>query len=202
LIVLVSKKLYSIKPEIRILGIDDGRFVPHTKGEVDVVGVVYRGGYWFEGIMCTRIKIDGLDATRKISNMICNSTFYREIRIILLNGLTFAGFNIVDIKKLYRKTKLPIISLVRKEPNLNKIRKAIKNIPDFKIRWQAIQNAGKLYSVKTRDGQNPIYIQKIGILYEDAKKILKKTSIISNIPEPLRVSHIIASGLICLREKV
>ena len=134
--------------------------------------------------------------------MICNSNFYGELRIIFLNGLTFAGFNVVDIKKLYQNTKLPVISVVRKEPDLNEIRKAIKNLPEFNFRLQAMENAGKLYTVKTRNGYNPIYIQKVGILYTDARKILKKTSIISNIPEPLRVSHIIASGLICLREKV
>jgi endonuclease V-like protein UPF0215 family len=202
LIVLVSKKFHSIKSEIRILGIDDGRFVPHTKGKVEVVGVVYRGAYWFEGIMCTRVKIDGVDATRKISNMICNSNLYGEIRIVLLNGLTFAGFNVVDIKKLFQKTKLPVISIVRKKPDLNEIKKAIKNLPDFEFRWKAMENAGELFTVKTRNGYNPIYIQKAGILFEDATKILKKASIISNVPEPLRVSHIIASGLICLKEKV
>ena len=51
---MVLKRFRSIKSEIRVLGIDDGRFVPHTKGTVDVVGVVYRGGYWFEGVMRIR----------------------------------------------------------------------------------------------------------------------------------------------------
>ena len=45
-----------IKPEIRVLGVDDGVFTPHVKGLVPVVGVVFRGGYWLDGVMHTKIK--------------------------------------------------------------------------------------------------------------------------------------------------
>ncbi|NIU39030.1 hypothetical protein GWN65_03390, partial [Candidatus Bathyarchaeota archaeon] len=41
------------------MGVDDGIFVPHTKGTVDVVGVVYRGGYWLDGVMRTEVTVDG-----------------------------------------------------------------------------------------------------------------------------------------------
>ncbi len=47
------KKFRIIKPEIRVLGIDDGKFIPHTKGTVIVVGVVFRGGYSIDGVMHT-----------------------------------------------------------------------------------------------------------------------------------------------------
>ena len=43
-----------IKSEIRVLGVDDGKFVPHTEGAVIVVGVVFRGGCWLDGVMHTR----------------------------------------------------------------------------------------------------------------------------------------------------
>ena len=64
-------------------------------------------------------------------------------------------------------------------------------------RWKAIENAGKLIKVKNRKNDNPIFIQIAGILLDDAEKIIKKTSTHSNIPEALRVAHIIASGLTC-----
>ena len=64
------KRFHSIKSEIRVLGIDDGQFVPHTEGTVKVVGVVYRGPYYFEGVMQTEIAIDGLDATEKFASMV------------------------------------------------------------------------------------------------------------------------------------
>ena len=189
------KRFRSIKPEIRVLGIDDGRFVPRTKGTADVVGVVYRGGYWFEGIMRTKVTIDGLDATEKMAAMIEESPFYGELRVVFLDGVTFAGFNVVDISKLSRRVELPVISVVREKPDLAEIRSALTNLPDFEVRWQAMENAGKLFEVETRKGENPVYMHTAGILRGDAEKVMSETSTRSLIPEALRVAHIIASGL-------
>ena len=199
---MLPKRFRSIKPEIRVLGIDDGGFVPRTKGTVDVVGVVYRGGYWFEGVMHTEITIDGLDATEKMAAMIESSPYYKELRVIVLDGVTFAGFNVVDISKLSRRVDLPVISVVREKPDLKEIRSALKNLPEFEIRWRAMENAGKIFEVETREGENPVYMHLAGILREDAEKIMKKASTRSLIPEALRVAHIIASGLTRSREKI
>ncbi|MEM2117416.1 MAG: DUF99 family protein [Candidatus Bathyarchaeia archaeon] len=192
---MISKKFRIIKPEIRVLGIDDGMFTPHTKGLIPVVGVVFRGGYFLDGVMHTKVKIDGFDATRKIASMIINSPHYKQLRVIMLNGVTLAGFNIVDIKKLNAKTKLPAIAVTREKPNLAKIRKALKNLPKSEERWEAIQNAGEIFEVSTRNKNEKVYMQISGILKDDAEKILQLTSTRSNIPEALRVAHLIASGI-------
>ncbi len=89
-----------IKPEIRVLGVDDGFFIPHTEGLVSVIGVVFRGGYWLDGVIHTKVAIDGFDATDNIASMINNSSHHKQLRVIMLNGVTFAGFNVVDIKTL------------------------------------------------------------------------------------------------------
>jgi len=198
---LAYKKFRSIKPEIRVLGVDDGVFIPHNKGYADVVGVVFRGGYWLDGAMRTEVEVDGLDATEKIASMIIASPHYQQLRVIMLNGITFAGFNIVDIKELYNKTKLPVIAVTRDKPDMEEIKKALENLPEKERRWQAILNAGELLTVQTREGEEPVYMQIAGITRSDAEKIVKITSTRSNIPEPLRVAHIVASGLTRFREK-
>jgi len=198
---LAYKKFRSIKPEIRVLGVDDGVFIPHNKGYADVVGVVFRGGYWLDGAMRTEVEVDGLDATEKIASMIVASPHYQQLRVIMLNGITFAGFNIVDIKELYNKTKLPVIAVTRDKPDMEEIKKALENLPEKERRWRAILNAGELLTVQTREGEEPVYMQIAGITRSDAEKIVKITSTRSNIPEPLRVAHIVASGLTKFREK-
>ena len=194
------RRFRSIKPEIRVLGVDDGVFIPHSKGLVDVVGIVFRGGYWLDGVMRTEVEVDGLDATEKIASMIIESPHYKQLRIIMLSGITFAGFNVVDIKELYSKTGLPVIALTRDLPKMEEIRQALENLPEKEKRWKAILNAGEIFEVQTREGEEPIYMQIAGIEREDAEKIVKITSTRSNIPEPLRVAHIIASGLTKFRE--
>lgn len=184
-----------IKPEIRVLGVDDGVFVPHTKGSVPVIGVIYRGGYCFDGIMHTEVEVDGFDATEKIAEMIRRSPHRKQLRVIVLNGVTFAGFNVVNIKTLYRKTQLPVMAIVQKKPDFEDIHKALENLPNPDMRWRDILDAGEEYAVDTRNSKGRIYIHLAGLAEEDAKKIIQLTSTRSNVPEALRVAHLVASGI-------
>jgi endonuclease V-like protein UPF0215 family len=195
-------KIRRVKPEIRVLGVDDGVFVPHSKGVATVVGIVYRGGHWLDGVMRTEVEIDGMDATEKIASMVTASPHYDQLRVVMLNGVTFAGFNMVNIKKLFERVRLPVITVTREKPDFDDIKKALRNLPEYEKRVEAMENAGKLMEVHTRDAEQAVYVQIAGISERDAAKILKSTSTRSNIPEALRVAHIIASGLTRSKEKV
>lgn len=190
-----TAKIREVKPEIRVLGIDDSVFTPHSRELVDVVGVVFRGGYWLDGFMHTRVQVDGMDATEKLVEMITHSSHYAQLRVVMLNGVTLAGFNIVDIQELHRKVRLPIIAVTRDKPDFEDIKKALQKLPEHEKRWQAIEKAGKIIRVRTHEGEEPIYVHITGVSEETAKRILRSTSTRSNIPEALRVAHIIASGL-------
>lgn len=189
------KRFRVIKPEIRILGVDDGFFIPHSRGYALIAGVVFRGGYWLDGVMHTRVEVDGLDATDKIASMIINSPHNKQLRVIMLNGVTFAGFNVVDIRNLSLKTKLPVIAVTREKPDFSEIYNALKNLPNSEERWEVIKGTGKPFMVNTRSRRARVYVQACGILEDDVRKIVKATSIRSDIPEPLRVAHLIASGI-------
>lgn len=190
-----QKSFRVIKPEIRVLGVDDGVFTPRTEALVPVVGVVFRGGYWLDGVMHTEIAVDGFDATEKISSMIINSSHYKQLRVIMLNGITFAGFNVVDIKTLNAKTGLPVMAVTREKPNLVEIREALKHLPKSEERWNAVLSAGEISEVSTRSAKEKVYMHVAGISEGDAQKILWLTSTRSSIPEALRVAHLIASGI-------
>jgi len=192
-------KIRVVKPEIRVLGIDDGVFTPHSNELVDVVGIVYRGGYWLDGFMHTKVRVDGLDATEKLAEMITSSPHYPQLRVIMLNGVTLGGFNVVDIQELCQRLKLPIVAVTRDKPNFDDIKKALQNLPHSEQRWSAIEKAGKMIKVRTRNGEEPVYVHVAGLSEEDARRILKSTSTRSNVPEALRVAHIIASGLASTR---
>ena len=192
---MTFRKFRKIKPEIRVLGVDDGVFSPHVKGFVPVVGVVFRGGYWLDGVMHTEVEVDGVDSTEKIASMIMTSPHYKQLRVLMLDGITFAGFNVVNIKELNTKTRLPVIAVTREKPNFTEIREALNNLPENEERWKIIQNTGKMLEVSTRSENEKVYMQLSGILEEDARKILQLTSTRSSVPEALRVAHLIASGI-------
>lgn len=177
------------KREIRTLGIDDSPFKKFKKGNILVIGTIFRGGTLLDGILATKVAIDGNNSTKKLIQMINKSKFKPQLRCILLNGIALAGFNVIDIKELNQKTKIPVIVVIRKYPDFKKIEQTLKKINKQK-KYKLIQKAGPVEQI------GKIYIQRKGITLKKAKEILKLTCTRSLIPEPIRVAHLIAGGVI------
>lgn len=179
-----------IKPQIRILAIDDSPLINEV---VTIIGAFFRGGGQLDGILRSEIKKDGMDATDTIIQMITGSKYYSQIRVIMLDGVTYAGFNPVDINKLFNETKIPVIVFMRSYPDFESIRLALRNLAGSEERWEIIRRAGKIHKIIQ---ENPVYIQLCGIDKESAVEIVRITSTHGNIPEPLRVAHLIATGVV------
>lgn len=191
-----------IKREIRVVGVDDGAFLHGQEDLVDVVGVVFRGGYWLDGFVKTEIEVDGFDATSKIASMILESPHYEQIRVVMLDGVTFAGFNVVDITLLSEELQLPVIAVTREKPDMGEVRKALEKLPNFNLRWEILTRTGDAIEVKNYKPGCVVYIQIAGIELKDAVEVIKKTATRSCLPEPLRVAHIIASGFSKKQRKI
>ncbi len=183
----------SLKREIRIIGWDDAPFDKNDR-TVRIFGAIFRGGSWMDGLLSAKIRIDGNDATRKIAESM-NKTRHREqIRIIMLDGITLGGFNVVDIEKLHKKTGMGVIAISRKIPEFGKIKKALENVEGGAEKWALIEKAGVPASCKVDNGS--IYYQACGINRKNAEDLIKLSSTRALIPEPLRAAHLIASGVV------
>jgi hypothetical protein len=187
-------KFYSIKDEIRILGLDDAHFDLRKDSKAMIVGVVFRGGSYMDGVLRTDVTVDGTDATEKLISLVKKSKF-KDIRVVMLDGLGFAGFNLVDLEKFFEETGLPVIAVVRDMPDFKSIEAALENLGNKEYYLSCINKAGKPNRVETQPGKY-IYIQYNGISFTDARRIVQLSSTRSLIPEPLRVAHLIASGII------
>jgi len=179
-----------IKPEIRILAIDDS---PLINDKVMIIGAFFRGGEQLDGILRREITRDGMDATDVLTRMVKDSKYYTQIRVIMLDGVTYAGFNPVDITYLFKETGLPVMIFMRSYPDFEKIRLALRHLPDTEKRWEIIQRAGRIYKIEK---ENPVFVQLSGLDEESAVEIIHITTTHSNIPEPLRVAHLIATGVV------
>ena len=69
-----------MKKEIRILGIDDSAFQKHVKKDILIIGTVFRGGQFLDGLVSTKIRVDGNNATKKITQMIEKSKFKPQLQ--------------------------------------------------------------------------------------------------------------------------
>ncbi|MCD6434216.1 MAG: DUF99 family protein [Candidatus Diapherotrites archaeon] len=172
----------------RVAAFDDGFFTRKQK-KVLLIGVVARFDSKVEGILSTEITKDGLDSTAEIISVVKKSKFNGIINLILLQGINFAGFNIVDLEKLNRELAIPSIAVFRRMPRMNLIKRALKNFADCRKRIRLIEKAGEIHTSEN------FYFQCKGIPPKEAEKLLKKLSIHSNWPEPLRLAHLIASGV-------
>lgn len=183
-----------LKSEIRILGFDDGAFIPKSKSSVPVIGVIFRGGKFLDGALKTEVKVDGRDATKKIIKLINSTRHKKQLKVIMFDGISLGGFNVVDIKEIYEKTDLPVIVINRKIPDLKKVKRALKNFKDFKKRWKMIENAGKIKECRLKG--KSVYYQVVGLDDKQTKEVINLSSTRSFIPEPLRIAHIIATAFV------
>jgi hypothetical protein len=178
----------------RFAGFDDSfrieGSISELKGEKAILAGCVTAGTVPEGFMFTTIEIDGVDATEKISLMVRKSKFYSQLRCIFLSGITFGGFNIVDIRKLSDEVQIPVISVMRKFPDIQAMKKALLNLPLSHERWNAIEKAGKVLRIAE------VYVQVAGCGVDEAEEYLRLSTGKGKIPEPLRLAHMVATAFV------
>jgi endonuclease V-like protein UPF0215 family len=173
-----------------VVGFDDGPF-DRTRhgGDVLLVGAVCARTR-LDGLVTARIRKDGWNVTRRIAALIEGSQFREHIQAVLLGGITFAGFNIADIHGLAARLERPVLVVARRRPRMEKIRRALGNLPRAESRWRLIERAGAM------EPAGPVLVQRAGLSLADARALLAATTLHGNLPEPLRLAHLIAGGLV------
>lgn len=178
-----------MKRYVRALGIDDAPFKPHTKGKTFLIGCVVRAPNYLEGVLRRDIEIDGRDVTEKIISMM-EGRFGVQVKVIMMNGVTFGGFNVADLKRIHRETSVGIISVVRKRPDIAEIESALKkHFSDWEDRLALMKNLPSFE-------YNGLFIHNVGMSEDEAKSLIKKFTVRGKMPEPIRMAHIIASGIL------
>jgi hypothetical protein len=199
---------------VNVIGFDDGPFPREHRGDVLLVGVVCSATR-IDGIISGRIRRDGADATRRMAELVRASQFGAHVQAILLQGIAVGGFNVVDIHGLSTALQIPVLVIVRRAPDMAAVRRALfSDAPAARPRvagaarkWSLIERAGALEELGPsrrslkRAGGAPaaapqrLWIQRAGLSLEEARRVVTTTTLHGNIPEPLRVAHLIAGGI-------
>jgi endonuclease V-like protein UPF0215 family len=184
-----------LKKQVRILGVDDSPFEFRKSKTTWLVGAIYRGNLWMEGVMVDMIEVDGMDATDAIRRMIVNPKFSSQIRVVFLDGITFGGFNLADVDELHRKTGVPIVSIVERMPNIDRIKRSMRSLPNFEKRLEVVSRADQPIKVRLNGTDKPLYIQSRGIDRDELMRVLESSRKAGTVPEALRAARMIASAL-------
>ncbi|OGS56586.1 MAG: hypothetical protein A3K60_02090 [Euryarchaeota archaeon RBG_19FT_COMBO_56_21] len=182
-----------MKPHVRILGIDDSPFKFKDQHAL-VVGALVRVPNYLESVMKTEVVVDGTDATLKLVEMIKRSRYREQIKAVMLDGITLAGFNVVDIEQLCSSTGTPVITITRNKPDLEKMRDAMmKYFDDWKVRYEVITKL-ELRRVKTE--HKPVYVSSCGGDDREMDALVSAATVKGAIPEPIRIAHLVASAMV------
>ncbi len=182
-----------MKAKIRAIGVDDAPF-SFSDENVLVIGSLVRAPNYLEGVLSTEVSIDGTDGTGKLIEMIRDSRFYDQAKVIFIDGAALGGFNMIDLERLHKKTGIPAISITRDEPDFDSIKSALKaHFTDWKEKFEIVSK-GEVLTVDTP--HKPIFVKIEGLESEEAERIIDLFTVRGRLPEPLRISHIIASGVV------
>lgn len=175
-----------IDKNIRVLGIDDS---PKGRGgKALVAGVVYRGGT-IEGVLSTHVVFDGDDSTRKAIAMLRRSRFADQVKVIMLNSIMLGGLNVTDINRISNEFGVPVIAVTRHLPRMEKVKKAIGHVKNEKRKLKRLAMAGE--SVCFTANRTRRFAQFAGVSRDDVQRIFDAVGL-----EPVRLAHIIASGIV------
>jgi len=181
-------ELIRLNKQIRVMGFDDSPFSKVNDSSVNISGIVCSNTR-FEGMVWGEVERDGTDATDQIIDLVCNNKFHNQLHAILIDGLAFGGFNLINLPRLSKKLSLPCIAVMRKMPDVDSIDKALKNFSDYENRIQLIEKAGEIFHFE------PFYYQCSGINSKEAGLLLEKVTDQGKVPEALRLSHLIGSAV-------
>jgi uncharacterized protein len=173
-----------------VVGFDDAPFRSDDRGPVLVVGAVYAGER-LDGVLSFHVRRDGANATERLAACLGQSRFYPQLRAVLLQGIAFAGFNVLDIHSLSARLARPVIAIVRRRPDLSAIREALLgHVRGGRRKWRLIEKAGPVEEL------GELFMQRAGISAEAAAAVVHRHARDSILPEPLRTAHLIAGGVI------
>jgi endonuclease V-like protein UPF0215 family len=125
-----------------IVGVEDGSFRKGTTRRTILAAVLFKG-LGIGNIRITKITVDGLDATEKLMEILDRWRF----AAVMLAGISFAGFNIIDPTAIYKEFEKPVIIVTRTKPDNEAVHRALKrHFKNWRIRWKVFEKLGYFQS--------------------------------------------------------
>jgi len=177
------------KKAIRVLGIAES----YRRGAGQyafLAGVVMRSDLLVDGVVLGRCKIGGMDVTDSILEMY-HRLEREDISALMINGCIISWFNVVDLNRLHRETRLPSICLTY-YPSTGLREYFIKYFPDdWEERFKVYEENGPRIELVNKNGFK-VYLRAVGLDVDKALDLVNKYTVSGRIPEPLKLARSIA----------
>ena len=171
------------------LGIDDGPFEKFVSEKVSVVGVMMEGADLVESVARTEFPVDGDAATDFLALWVESLRCRPALQGIFLGGITIAGLGVVDLCALSARLALPVLAVNRRDPADHRLDEAL-GAAGLSERSALVERTPKAFAVDER-----LWVAAAGIEREEAAALVRGTRLKSEVPEPLRLAHLIARAI-------
>lgn len=169
---------------IRVVGFDDGPGDP----TVPLAGVVCSGDR-MEGLVWGEILRDGALSTDVISRLVLGSKYAEQLHLVLTDGITFGGLDVVDLAVLSERLGLPCVAVMRRPPDREAFVRALRSVDDPEGRIARMEAAGPVHLWEGGA------FQVVGEQPEVIRRVLPKTVQQGKVPEALRLAHLITGAV-------
>lgn len=178
-----------MKTGARAVAFDEGPF-RFGDAEVHVAVVVTRGASYVEGILATRVTVDGDDATERFADALLGSPFASETRIVFLDGVTYGGFNVVDVDALHARLGFPVLAVAAGSPDLEAMGAALeRHVVGAERKRRILERHGPRL-LETAEG--PLAWTAAGLDEAEVPRVLAQFTVLGYKPEPLRLAGLVA----------
>ncbi|MBI2127795.1 MAG: DUF99 family protein [Nitrosarchaeum sp.] len=157
-------------------------------------GLIMRRDFVIDGFVFGSATLEGNDATDQILHMYEELSRF-DISYLILSGLIISMYNIVDIKKLHDSLQIPIIGITYNESD--GIEDAIKHhFPkSFESKINEYKKLGKRERITLHTSYD-LFVRYEGCTIYEVKQLLNELTLQGSVPEPLRVSQLLANSLL------
>jgi len=185
------RSLHLEKKGLRCLAIAESFTLDSSKSILS--GIVMRRDFIIDDFVFGSATLGGDDVTDSILKMY-DELQRPDVSYVLISGLIVSMYNIVNIKKLFDLLSIPIIS-VSYHDSLG-IEGALKHhFPNsFESKISEYHKLGKREKINLNTGYD-VFIRTEGCTLSDVKHLLNDLTLHGSVPEPIRVSKLLAKKL-------
>jgi uncharacterized protein len=157
-------------------------------------GLIMRKDFVIDGFVFGSATLEGNDATDQILHMYEELSRF-DISYLIISGVIISMYNIVDVKKLHDSLQIPIIGITYNESD--GIEDAIKHhFPkSFESKINEYKKLGKRERITLHTSYD-LFVRYEGCTIYEVKQLLNELTLQGSVPEPLRVSQLLANSLL------
>ncbi len=148
------------------------------------------GAALVDGVAIGEMAVDDPNATRFLTDWIHGLRWAASLQVIVFGGVTIAGLGLLHLPTIARELNLPVLALTRQNTRNSTLDTALKAAGLSRLLPLLKDNPS---AVEIREG---IYASFSGIPEVKARRLIQSTLQKSNMPEPLRIAHLIGAALV------